>query len=146
MHIVPLVVNLQPDSFLANAQRIEDSWMNIFRHQKFTQQDIKQMLKEENKPVNALFDFAADFLEFKPNADYEVRIFYIDSRPTPLEFHLQAFSESQNLLKRTHGGAIMLTEENANISSKKAAPKKKEAPVIKKELEKYKKAALAARR
>ena len=46
MHIMPLVVDLQSSSFIENARKIEDSWMNIFRHQKFTQQDIKDMMKE----------------------------------------------------------------------------------------------------
>ncbi len=92
MHIVPLVVNLQSDSFLENAKKIDDSWLTIFRHQKFTPHDIKQMLREENMPANNLYDFAADFLEFVPNDEYEIIIPYGHNITLPLELHMQSFN------------------------------------------------------
>ncbi len=95
MHIVPLVINIQPESFIENAKRIDDSWLDIFRHQKFTQHDIRQMLHEEGVPVNTLYDVAADFLEFVPNDDYEIIIPYGNNLTVPMELHLQSFSQEK---------------------------------------------------
>ncbi|MBR5544196.1 MAG: amino acid adenylation domain-containing protein, partial [Clostridia bacterium] len=99
MHIVPMVINLQPGSFTENAKKIEDSWLNIFRHQKFTQYDIKQMLHEENKSINTLYDVTSDFLEFIPNDDYEIILPYGNDSTIPLEFHFQNFNEGQCKLR-----------------------------------------------
>ena len=99
MHIVPMVINLQPGSFIENAKRIEDSWLNIFRHQKFTQYDIKQMLREENKPANTLYDITADFLEFIGDDDYEIVLPYGNNTTIPLEFHFQNFNKGNCELK-----------------------------------------------
>ncbi|MBR5202624.1 MAG: amino acid adenylation domain-containing protein, partial [Clostridia bacterium] len=95
MHIVPLVINLQPESFIENAKRVEDSWLNIFRHQKFTQYNIRQMLQEEGKPAGALYDMTADFLEFVPNDDYEIIIPYGNILTVPMEIHMQSFKEEK---------------------------------------------------
>ena len=95
MHLVPLVVNIQSESFIENAKKIEDSWLNIFRHQRFTQYDIRQMLREENMPINTLYDVAADFLEFVPNNDYEIILPYGNNITIPLEFHLQSFNQEK---------------------------------------------------
>lgn len=99
MHLVPLVINVQPDSFIANAQRIDDSQMNLFRHQQFTQQDIKELLKENNHTANQLFDIVSDFQEFSRNDDYEMRIPYGNFLSVPVEMHLQSFSEDKHNLK-----------------------------------------------
>ena len=101
MHVIPLVVNLQSESFLANAKKIEDSWMNIFRHQRFTQYDIREMLKEENKPVNTLFDVAADFLEFEPGEGYETIVPYSNLLSIPMEIHLQNFNKDKNWKRKS---------------------------------------------
>ena len=99
MHLVPLVINMQNDSFIDNARRIENSQMNLFRHQSFTQQDIKTLLNENNTSVNQLFDIVSDFQEFTPNNEYEMRIPYGNALSVPVEMHLQTFDEGKHNLK-----------------------------------------------
>ena len=99
MHLVPLVINVQSDSFINNARRIEDSQMNLFRHQSFTQQDIKELLSENNFETNNLFDVVSDFQEFAPNNEYEMRIPYGNTLSVPIEMHLQTFDEGKHNLK-----------------------------------------------
>lgn len=99
MHLVPLVINMQNDSFIDNARRIENSQMNLFRHQSFTQQDIKALLNENNTSVNQLFDIVSDFQEFTPNNEYEMRIPYGNALSVPVEMHLQTFDEGKHNLK-----------------------------------------------
>ena len=99
MHIVPLIVKISDESFLKNALNIEDAQMNLFRHQKFTQYDIKELLKEEGKPQNSLFDIAADYQEFPENEDYEFEFIYSNSLSLPLEIHMQSFGNKKHNLK-----------------------------------------------
>ena len=99
MHLVPLVINLENDTFLSNAQSINDSQMNLFRHQSFTQHDIKHLLSENNFSVNQLFDIVSDFQEFTPNEEYEMRIPYANSLSVPIEMHLQTFDGCNYNLK-----------------------------------------------
>ncbi len=111
MHIVPLVVKLEPDSFFENTKRIEDSWLNIFRHQKFTQYDIRQMLSENNMPINTLYDITADFLEFAPNEDYEILIPYGTKLTVPMELHMQSFSEEKCRFRICYQKALFTESE-----------------------------------
>ncbi len=99
MHIVPLLVKISDDSFLQNAVNTEDAQMTLFRHQKFTQYDIKELLKEEGKPQNILFDIATDYQEFEENEDYEFKFIYSNSLSVPIEIHLQSFGEKKHNLK-----------------------------------------------
>ena len=43
MHIVPLLIKVLDGSFLTNINGVEDAQINLFRHQKFTQYDIKEL-------------------------------------------------------------------------------------------------------
>ena len=99
MHLVPLVVRIQNDSFIANAQCIEDFQMNLFRYQKFSQRDILDMLADNGKNVRTLFDFVADFQEFPKNRDFNLRFHYCNSLSVPLELHLQGFTDNSHRLK-----------------------------------------------
>lgn len=99
MHIVPLLVRISEDSFLRNAINVEDAQMNLFRHQKFTQYDIKELLKTEGKPQNNLFDIAADYQAFEENEDYEFEFVYSNSLSLPLEIHMQSFGKEKHNLK-----------------------------------------------
>ena len=99
MHIVPLLVNIKNDSFLQTVLALDDAQMNLFRHQKFTQDDIKELLKEEGKTQNNLFDIATDFQVFEDNEDYEFEFIYSNSLSVPLEIHLQSFGEKKHNLK-----------------------------------------------
>ncbi len=99
MHIVPLVVNVHNESFIENAKRIEDDKMTLFRHQKFTQHNIKQLLNDNGLSVNQLFDIVADVQEFPSNDEYEMRIPYNNYLSEPIEMHLQSFSEEKHNLK-----------------------------------------------
>jgi hypothetical protein len=98
MHLVPLVVRAKNDSFIDNAKRIEDSQMNLFRHQKFTQTDIQNLLKENNIEINQLFDTVSDFQEFPYDEDYEMRILYSNYLSIPVEMHLQTFDETNRVI------------------------------------------------
>ncbi len=99
MHIVPLVINVADCSFTENAQRIENSWLNLFRYQKFTQNDIKQALNETNKPTDTLFDLVVDYLEVENCKDYEMKVPHNNLMPFPLEAHIQAFDKDSHNLK-----------------------------------------------
>ncbi len=99
MHIVPLLIKISDSSFLQSAAEIEDAQMNLFRHQKFTQQDIKQLLKEEGMPRDNLFDIAADYQVFEENEDYEFEFVYGNTLSLPLEIHMQSFGEEKHNLK-----------------------------------------------
>lgn len=99
MHIVPLFIKLSDSSFLQNAIEIEDAQMNLFRHQKFTQHDIKELLDAEGKPQNNLFDIATDYQVFEENEDYEFEFVYSNSLSVPLEIHMQSFGNEKHNLK-----------------------------------------------
>ena len=99
MHIVPLVVKMSDNSFLQNLVEIEDAQLTLFRHQKFTQHDIKELLKEENRPQNTLFDIATDYQEFEKNEDYDFEFIYSNALSLPLEIHVQSFGEEKHNLK-----------------------------------------------
>lgn len=99
MHIVPLIIKVSDDSFLKNTINTEDAQLTLFRHQKFTQNDIKELLKEEGKPQNSLFDIVADYQYFEENQDYEFEFVYSNSLSVPLEIHMQSFGDEKHNLK-----------------------------------------------
>lgn len=111
MHLVPLVINVQEDTFIDNAQRIEDSQMNLFRHQNFTQQDIKALLRKNNISVNQLFDVVFDYQEFSYNEEYEMRLPYSNFLSVPIEMHLQTFDEGNHNLKIRYRTAYFSEQE-----------------------------------
>ncbi len=114
MHLVPLVIRIQNDSFINNAKRIEDSQTNLFRHQSFTQQDIKGLLSENDISVNQLFDVVSDFQEFTHNNEYEMRIPYGNTLSVPIEMHLQTFGEGKHNLKIRYR-TTMFSEQEIQI-------------------------------
>ncbi len=111
MHVVPLVVNVFDESFVDNAKRIEDQKMTLFRHQKFTQHDIKNLLKENEIAINQLFDVVADVQEFPSNDEYEMRIPYNHYLSLPIEMHFQSFSEEKHNLKIRYRTAFFNEQE-----------------------------------
>lgn len=111
MHIVPLFVHVTDGSFLQNALALEDSQINLFRHQKFTQYDIKEMLTEDGKPQSHLFDVAADFQVFEKKKDYEFEIVYSNAVSVPLEIHLQSYGEKKYDLKIRYRTALFCERE-----------------------------------
>ncbi|MBQ2758664.1 MAG: amino acid adenylation domain-containing protein [Clostridia bacterium] len=115
MHIVPLIINLQNESFVFNAQRIQDSVMSLFRHQKFTQQDIKELLKEEKRSGNILFEIVSDYLELPHNDDYEIRIPYSNTLSVPMEMHLQNINNNEYLLKVRYRTAFFSENEVSSM-------------------------------
>lgn len=117
MHLVPLVISLENDTFISNAQRINDSQINLFRHQSFTQHDIKLLLSENNLAVNQLFDIVSDYQEFTPNKEYEIRIPYANSLSVPIEMHLQTFDGFNYNLKLRYRTAYFEENEAQHILS-----------------------------
>ena len=115
MHIVPLIIKLQHESFVITAQRIQDSMMSLFRHQKFTQHDIKELLKEEKRPNNILFEIVSDYLELPHNDDYEIRIPYSDILSVPMEMHLQNINNDEYLLKVRYRTAFFNKNEVSSM-------------------------------
>ena len=111
MHVLPLVVNISSNTFLNTAKNIEDSHITLYRHQKFTQYDIKELLKEDNKPVNTLFDVVCDYQEFQKNDNYEFVFQYSNALSTPLEIHLQSFNNEKHNLKIRYQTALFSEKE-----------------------------------
>lgn len=111
MHLVPLVIKLNNDSFIENAKRIEDSQMNLFRHQSFTRQDIVSLLNENDIAVNQLFDIVSDFQEFRKNDEYEMKIPYANALSVPVEMHLQSFGDNNYNLKIRYRTAYFNEQE-----------------------------------
>lgn len=115
MHIVPLIIERDDSfSFLDIAQKVEDSQMNLLRHQKYTQSEIKKMLEEKDVRVSKLFDVAIDYQEFNYNDFYEIRLPYSNHLSLPLEIHMQSFGDEKHNLKIRYRTA-MFTEEEINI-------------------------------
>ena len=100
MHVLPMVCNIvEETSFLHNAQFIEDTQMNLLRHQKFTQTDIKEALKTIGHESNNLFSVATDYQSFTTKNEYEAIIKYANYLATPLEIHLQSFNNTHHKFK-----------------------------------------------
>ncbi len=111
MHIVPLLVKISDDSFLQNALNLEDAQMNLFRHQKFTQYDIKELLNEAGNPKNNLFDIVSDYQYFEENEDYEFEFIYSNTLSVPLEIHMQSFGKEKHNLKIRYRTAMFTEKE-----------------------------------
>ncbi|MEE1320638.1 MAG: condensation domain-containing protein, partial [Acutalibacteraceae bacterium] len=112
MHIVPLVVKCREKNiFFEVAKSVENSQMNLFRHQKFTQTEIKKALEEKNVSVSRLFDIVADYQEFNSNDSYELKIPYSNSLPLPLEIHMQSFGSENHNLKIRYRTSIFTEKE-----------------------------------
>ena len=111
MHLLPLIVNLSADTFLENAKQIEDFQLNLFRHQKFTQNDIKELLKENGKEQNNLFDVAFNYQEFDKNDEYQFVFRYSNYLSLPLEIHLHQFNGENHNLKIRYRTAMFDKQE-----------------------------------
>ncbi|MBQ4644214.1 MAG: amino acid adenylation domain-containing protein [Clostridia bacterium] len=112
MHVLPMVCNVDENaSFLYNAKQFEDSQMNLLRHQKFTQTDIKETLKSIDFEENNLFSVAADYQSFTTKDEYEVLIKYANYLATPLEIHLQSFNETLHKFKIRYRTSYFSKEE-----------------------------------
>lgn len=100
MHVLPMICNVvEGESFLCNAKHVEDSQMNLLRHQKFTQTDIKEALETIGYESNNLFSIATDYQSFTTKDEYEVQIKYANYLATPIEIHLQSFNETLHKFK-----------------------------------------------
>ena len=111
MHLLPLIVNLSDDTFLENAKQIEDFQLNLFRHQKFTQNDIKELLKENGKEQNNLFDVAFNYQEFDKKDEYKFVFRYSNYLSLPLEIHLHRFNGEDFNLKIRYRTSIFNEKE-----------------------------------
>ena len=117
MHILPLVCNMESVSFAEFAKQTEDNKLNLFRHQKFTQTDIKELLKENGKSKNNLFEVAFSYQDFTSNENYEFVFQYSNALSLPLEIHLQNFNDETHNLKIRYRTA-MFTEQEIKIMLK----------------------------
>ena len=117
MHILPLVCNMESISFVEIAKQTEDNKLNLFRHQKFTQTDIKELLKEKGIEKNNLFDVAFSYQDFTSNENYEFVFQYSNALSLPLEIHLQNFNDEKHNLKIRYRTA-MFTEQEIKIMLK----------------------------
>ena len=111
MHILPLICNMEPVSFVEFAKQTEDNKLNLFRHQKFTQTDIKELLKEKGMKKNNLFDVAFSYQDFTPNENYEISFQYSNALSLPLEIHLQNFNDEIHNLKIRYRTALFSEQE-----------------------------------
>lgn len=92
MHIVPLIINMEDSPFSDCAQAINDSQFDLYRHQKFTQHDIIELMKEQGKSYNSLFDVICDYQVFE-DTEYDLEAIYSSAVSVPVEFHLKKFGE-----------------------------------------------------
>ena len=99
MHVVPLLIHMENRSFWENVRLIDDAQLTLFRHQKFTQHDIKTMLAASGTPLRTLFGIVTDFQEFQPHAAYDLEFVYSHALSVPLEIHLQTFGPGRHFLK-----------------------------------------------
>ena len=111
MHIVPFVVSVPSVSFIEFAIKNEDALLNIFRHQKFTQYEIKELLKRDGISINQLFDVVFDYQEFPLNHDYEMILPYSNNLSTSLEIHLQSFGDKKHNLKIRYRTSMFTEKE-----------------------------------
>ena len=111
MHIVPLIIDIDDSSFFCNCLKIENSQMNLFRHQKFTQSDIKKMLAEKNVFPNRIFDVATDYQDFKLESDYDIKLPYSNHLSLPLEIHMQSFGGEKHNLKIRYRTSMFTEQE-----------------------------------
>ncbi|MBQ3086924.1 MAG: amino acid adenylation domain-containing protein [Clostridia bacterium] len=112
MHSLPLIIDINADiSFAAVVQSIEDSRTNLCKHQKFTQHDLRQLLKEDKVSVGSLFDVVADYIEFPKNDDFELQFFFPQTLSVPLEIHVQGFTDDTFQLTLRYRTACFDAEE-----------------------------------
>lgn len=107
MHIVPLVITLADTSFLENVKKIEETQMNLFRHQRFSQGEIQELLKEKGLSETPLFDIVSNYQEFTCTDDYKLEFKYSKSLSVSMEIHLQSFNDSVHQLKMRYRKAVI---------------------------------------
>ena len=113
MNIVPLVLNLElSETFFENAQKIENSQMNLFRHQRFSQHDIKELLKDRG--YDRLFDIGADYEELEHFENYDVAIYYSNAISVPMEIHFFNTNDDKRKIKIRYRTALF-TENDIHI-------------------------------
>lgn len=117
MHIVPLVVEIDSGTFLDNALKVENSQLNLFRYQKFTQTEIIKTLQESGTAVNRLFDVATDFQQFEYDSDYEIKVPYCNYLSLPLEIHMQSFGKAKHQLKIRYRTSMFTEKEIQTMMS-----------------------------
>ncbi len=102
MHLLPLITDINGEaSFAELVAATEENRTNLCRHQKFTQHDLRCMLKEESLAVGSFFDVVADFIEFPKNDDFDLQFFFPQTLSVPLEIHVQGLTDaSYQLLLR----------------------------------------------
>lgn len=102
MHLLPLITDVNGEaSFAELVAAIEENRTNLCRHQKFTQHDLRCMLKEEALSVGSFFDVVADYIEFPKNDDFDLQFFFPQTLSVPLEIHVQGLTDaSYQLLLR----------------------------------------------
>ena len=114
MHILPMIINLSDESIIENIKEIENSHINLFRHQSFTQHDIKEVLKE---PKASLFDIAIDYEELPKSKDYDVDICYSKDLSLSMEIHIFNMADKKKLKVRYRTALFCEAEINSMINS-----------------------------
>ena len=97
MHILPMIVNITEDSFIENTRNIENSHLNLFRYQNFTQHDIIKLLKANAKNTTSLFDVVADYEEYPKKEDYDISVRYNETLSVPMEIHFFNMTDKHQL-------------------------------------------------
>jgi len=98
MHILPMIVGITSEPFRVCAQRTENAKMNLFRHQKFTQHEIKHLLAQRGIPTLQLFDVVFDYQSFPKCGDCGLFFQYSNTLSVPLEIHLHSYGTREHKL------------------------------------------------
>ncbi len=110
MNIVPLVLNLDlSKSFLENAQKIDDSQMNLLRHQRFSQNDIKELLT--GRGYDQLFDIGADYEDLESADGYEAVLYYSEAISVPMEIHFFNTNDKNRKIKIRYRTSMFTEKE-----------------------------------
>ena len=83
MHIVPLIINASENSFVANAKKIMDTEMSVYRHQNFSGYDITNSLN-----VGALYDVVINYNTLLRSNEYGMQYYFAKSLVAAIEIHI----------------------------------------------------------
>ena len=83
MHIVPLIININKQSFVANAKAIMDTEMYVYRHQNFSGYDITKTLNN-----GTLYDVVINYNTLLRSNEYGMQYFFANKLIAAMEIHI----------------------------------------------------------
>lgn len=100
MHVLPLAIKMKDEPFNLCVKAIEQTKMDLFRHRKFTQHEIRAALEAQGNGERRLFDVTFDYQTMPEHSACELWIQYSDAVSVPIEVHLHSCGISHKLIVR----------------------------------------------